>query len=233
VTMTRIESKLSEQEWSQWLDPFCAIQMLKRAGLEDDERAVGWLAARLEFGELRGAGYAIMDSVESDSRDIHLGVHPTTVWSDIVLISWKHDFWVSGTYVPTANDHLVLGIRYARSEQQSHIPRYTHLLHKVRFEPDLITWFCDQRKGATSTGIGTQVMVKKPAGGRPPKPFWDELWASIAAQMFNGDFKPDKQADIEKAMHDWLGRNSKNAGETAVRAKARLLWAALNEEVTN
>jgi hypothetical protein len=56
MAMTQRESKISEQAWLQWLDPFSATQMIKRAGLDDSERAVGWLVGRLELGELRGAG---------------------------------------------------------------------------------------------------------------------------------------------------------------------------------
>jgi hypothetical protein len=132
------------------------------------------------------------------------------------------------------DDDLSLDILYASRRPVPRAPRsYPHLLHKVRFEPDLIRSFCDLVTKPASTPSARNDLSAKSSGGRPPKSFWDRLWASIAVQMFNGDFKPDKQADIEKAMHDWLARNSEDAGETAVRARAKLLWTELKKEDEN
>lgn len=61
-------------------------------------------------------------------------------------------------------------------------------------------------------------------GGRPPAPFWDDMWAAIAIALFVGDLQPKTQADIEKAMADWLVSNGHSAGVSTVRGRARRLW---------
>ncbi|MDQ0839416.1 hypothetical protein [Sphingomonas faeni] len=64
-------------------------------------------------------------------------------------------------------------------------------------------------------------------GGRKPHAFWEPLLVEMARQLYVGDLDPKAQADIEKAMHDWLVANSYEAGETAVRERASRLWAEI------
>ena len=63
-----------------------------------------------------------------------------------------------------------------------------------------------RREGATGPShLGTQ-----PAGSR-----------------IEGDLQPRRQADVERAMHDWLSLNTYEAGETQVRARAKAVWEAI------
>jgi hypothetical protein len=55
------------------------------------------------------------------------------------------------------------------------------------------------------------------------------MWAAISVALYTGDLQPKTQADIERAMHDWLASNSIDAGDTAVRTRARKLWHKLEE----
>jgi hypothetical protein len=64
-------------------------------------------------------------------------------------------------------------------------------------------------------------------GGRPPAEFWDDMWAAIAAALYNGDLKPKSQADVERAMLEWIEDNGNSAVESTVRARARRLWDRL------
>lgn len=66
-------------------------------------------------------------------------------------------------------------------------------------------------------------------GGKPLAKHWDSMWAAIAVQLYNGDLKPETQADIERAMLDWLTQNEIDAGERTVRNRARSLWQTLIE----
>lgn len=71
--------------------------------------------------------------------------------------------------------------------------------------------------------------LKGSSGGRPPKAFWEDLWAEIARQLYEGDLKPDKQVDIENAMNIWLDENGHLAGETQVRERARKLFKTISK----
>lgn len=65
-------------------------------------------------------------------------------------------------------------------------------------------------------------------GGRPPADFWDAMWAAIAVSLFNGDLAPKSQADVERAMTDWIEANGHSAAVSTVRARARRLWDRLS-----
>jgi hypothetical protein len=50
------------------------------------------------------------------------------------------------------------------------------------------------------------------------------MWAAIAANLFNGDLKPNTQADIERAIADWIAANGFDATASTIRERARMLW---------
>lgn len=69
-------------------------------------------------------------------------------------------------------------------------------------------------------------------GGRPPAEFWDDMWAAIAVSLYSGDLQPKSQADIQRAMLEWIETNGGSASESTVKSRARRLWdklAALDE----
>ena len=220
------ESNFTEEVWNSWLEPFHAVRMLIEAGLDDREHAVNWLKGRLRGGELCAGGLHIQllgDSLTA-SEWVFARYKPQT-WTHVAAIPWKDDFWVSGDYQP--DDPL----DYLRRTPEP--DEFSDYLTSVRFEPILIKAFCERvAKPPVLLPQPTSRSVHS-AGGRPPKLFWDSLWASVAAQLYNGDLKPKRQSDIERAMHDWLVTNGHDAGETAVRAKAKQLWYAINSEVEN
>lgn len=210
--------KIAREVHPTWLTPFDAVQLLLSAGLEDREHAVNWLAARLKSGELRAIAidYEITDDYQIGDEYCYFAA--VRLWKNIDKIPWKHDFWISGSY---SNDSDM----FVESVTPGGI-----VIIDARFEPEIIQAFVG-RAIANQANVKPPYLPKKQQGGRPPKPFWDELWVSISAQLHNGDLQPKRQADIEKAVHDWLVFNGKEAGETAVRAKAKLLWTAIQTEV--
>lgn len=69
-------------------------------------------------------------------------------------------------------------------------------------------------------------------GGRPPAEFWDDMWAAIAVSLYSGDFEPKSQADVQRAMLEWIEGNNHSVAESTVKSRARRLWdriAALDE----
>jgi hypothetical protein len=55
------------------------------------------------------------------------------------------------------------------------------------------------------------------------------MWAALAVMLYTGDLQPKTQADIERAMKDWLAARDLHVGDTAVRGRARQLWQKLQE----
>lgn len=76
--------------------------------------------------------------------------------------------------------------------------------------------------------------VSVPAkGGRPPKPFWDELWAEIVCQVYTGKLIPEKQSDIERAMLEWATSREEKLSEMSARTAARKVISAIAREDKN
>lgn len=65
--------------------------------------------------------------------------------------------------------------------------------------------------------------IRAPRGGRPPAEFWDDMWAAIAAQLYDGTLQPKTQADIERSMADWIQANGHDAASSTIRGRARRL----------
>jgi hypothetical protein len=67
-------------------------------------------------------------------------------------------------------------------------------------------------------------------GGRPSAKWWDDLWVEICSDLYNGDLTPESQADIERAMFDWLATKQLHSAESTVRERARKLWKAIGKK---
>ncbi len=68
---------------------------------------------------------------------------------------------------------------------------------------------------------------KKNPGGRPRSDHWDQMWASIAVQLFSGELRPVRQADIKQAMLDWFAREQIDVSDSSVIKRARMLFHEL------
>lgn len=77
------------------------------------------------------------------------------------------------------------------------------------------------------TAKAKKSQIAKNPGGKPLAKHWDEMWAAIAAQLWNGDIDPRTQADLKRAMFDWLNAAGVDVGDTAVTQRARQLWQAM------
>jgi len=67
-------------------------------------------------------------------------------------------------------------------------------------------------------------VIKLGKTGRPTAAFWDDMWASIASDLYTGDLKPRTQAELEQAMLQWIEDHGQTAATSTVRGRARRLW---------
>jgi hypothetical protein len=74
-----------------------------------------------------------------------------------------------------------------------------------------------------SSKMGNKV-VESRKGGRPPAEFWDDMWAAIATALYSGELKPKSQADIQRAMAEWIEGKGHSAADSTVKGRARRLW---------
>ncbi len=64
-------------------------------------------------------------------------------------------------------------------------------------------------------------------GGKPIAAHWDQMWSSIAVELWLGILKPKRQGDVTKAMKAWFEAEDIEVSDTAVVERARKLWAAI------
>jgi len=62
-------------------------------------------------------------------------------------------------------------------------------------------------------------------GGKPSHPYWEEAILRVAHQMHLGDFKPQRQADVARALADWIvAAGHEEPGPTALKTRAKLVF---------
>jgi hypothetical protein len=71
------------------------------------------------------------------------------------------------------------------------------------------------------------------AGGRRTADWWPDLLIELCFRHFRGDLKPTKQADVERAMQQWISEHGFEAAVSTVRERARKLWQAIQREAEN
>ena len=78
--------------------------------------------------------------------------------------------------------------------------------------------------------IATPSQSQISKGGRLPVADWEAAMVEMARALYSGDLKPKTQADIERAIADYLSKKEKNASESTIREHARPLWQAIGSK---
>ena len=89
----------------------------------------------------------------------------------------------------------------------------------------------DFERGSTDYASSSLPVTAQPRkGGRRPAEFWDDMWAAIGAALYVGDLKPKAQADIERAMADWIVARGHEAASSTIRDRAHRLWDLIRRD---
>ena len=70
-------------------------------------------------------------------------------------------------------------------------------------------------------------------GGRPRKEWWDDLWCGVWGQVYRGALLPKTQADLERAMIEWVEDRGKAVSESTIRPLARKMFLEMQREGGN
>lgn len=136
-----------------------------------------------------------------DGRDLGKRLIPRELWQAVSRTDvWKTD-------------------RFRLSGQRENGTPWSVSAYDVRIDPNAQT--------IPPPVPGPPPQPAQKARGRLPASWWDDLWVELCRQLYAGDLKPDSQAVIERAMHDWLAARGMEAGETTIRERARRLYRAL------
>jgi hypothetical protein len=55
----------------------------------------------------------------------------------------------------------------------------------------------------------------------------------VWGKIYRGEFKPERLAEVERAMLEWASANGHDLGESTVRDRARKLLKAIDDEGEN
>jgi hypothetical protein len=66
--------------------------------------------------------------------------------------------------------------------------------------------------------------------GPKPKSFWGDAMAAMEASISAGELLASSQADIERAMAQWIGDQGYDAGESTIRNYAKPVWERVSRE---
>ena len=102
---------------------------------------------------------------------------------------------------------------------------------------DFITWI---KYGSERKALGVEFLESdiedmipcttiepKSRKGRAPAIWWEDCLIAMFVAIYSNDLKLNKQADLEKAMADWISINGHSATDSTVRIRASKLWKAL------
>jgi hypothetical protein len=215
----RVEKVESKEEW---ISAAAAEQLLKPAFGTYEARLT--ICKRAHSGMVRArAQRFIMDSRATDNIEI-----PKIFWwaegHQSLNQNWTagdFDTWLDSSKL-TGNLHLSGGkvhleafnVSFLRADIETLLPAATPAPAEVPAAP--------------AAAPAVDLVQSTPSkGGRYPAEFWDDLWVEIARQLYEGDLKPKKQVDIEKAMMDWLAVRGITPGATTIRERASKLWQAI------
>jgi hypothetical protein len=176
--------------------------------------ASDWESARRVIAKALADGIidAVAKVVMRDGSRSHNKPIPHAWWKDWSY--WDDDsFWETGTTVFPKRAATGYGGQSSG----------TTTAYGVRLEANGILLL----GGKISSPPPKEAKPEKHPGGRPPNRYWEAVLIEVARQLYTGDLQPNKQVDIETAMHDWLVANGHDPGTTQVRERAKLLWAAI------
>lgn len=73
------------------------------------------------------------------------------------------------------------------------------------------------------SGAGPALRQPDPRGA-PPKTIFEDALLAVAHKWHLGDFKPSRQADVQRELEQWLSDHGAGVGTTSVKERAKKLW---------
>lgn len=206
------EEEVTQEEFeTRWLSPVGAVTLTQLGPM----RGTPAILQRLCAGTLRSVvGELVLQRHGEEPQHAKLIPLTPSFWQ---RAEWAEDF--TSPFWFSLGDKTLPG-----TDPQTGMPQRTDLFD-VRFEPTAV------RRLVPTAVIHAKAPENESSGRRGPKTkeFWEPMWAAIAAQAARGELATTKQADVQRAMEDWLSDNDHDAGETAVKQRVKAFWEAFNK----
>jgi hypothetical protein len=210
-------------DFSNWLTPMDALAYAAKCVGPDRAGKAVW--------QLLSGG--MIDAVADSSSRTPKDRSPITKdeRSEIPRAIWAHfaetgsDLWVAGYarfYIFKGNDagtvYRYFRIRLNPDQLKANLPSPRFFVATKAKAPE------PQSPSSEETPVPADTANK---GGRPRKEWWDDFWIEICRQIWVGDLQPKTQADLERAMIEWVeNHRTGEVGETTIKAAAKRLFKA-------
>ena len=208
---------LSPDKVSRWLSAYEALSGIE-AAIPNRPTAISALLRRLRHGLILTAAMCSRWQNAGDfNSDLEVPVLiPAGHWSHFPQVGSSADyiFWNTGDirFKLNINDQFEdVAVQY----------------FGVRFNPEGIEEMIASAGGPVSGATQIEAPSASNKSGRSRADFWDDLWADICGEIYEGTLVPNRQADIEKAMLDWATNHRHELSEAGARTRARKLFNRL------
>jgi hypothetical protein len=212
------------KEFANWLTPALAIEILDSVYGSDSNSFTSKraLTQRLAAGVITGI------AEQSKTRDEPLRRYVAIARHHWDLIAPDGLFWSTGDATYYARDPSSLSQMLFRQ-------------FNIRFEPFGIEQIVASATPRSSAAAASAAIQPDPSiakangppepgiakGGAPRKSWWDDFWIEICRQIYDNELKVETQADLERAMLQWVeNHHDGDVGETTIKTAARKLFRA-------
>lgn len=195
---------------------------------------IGWCAAELVSARCNRAVWVGEGGPRRTEDDVYV---PTEFWEKLVRAPPVTADWVSGDFSAylvdvRAGSGLLrfFGVSFSKSSLVAQLPPALQL--PPASPPSSAVSSGTMAAPTTSPARTPQADSGNGAphlGGRPRKDFWEPLLIAVGMAIYDG-FQPGRIADVERWMADWLSTNGFEAGEVAIRQRARAVFVAYEAE---
>lgn len=231
---------ISSEEYARWIPIRDALgQVAEVMHFPNAAIAIG---QRLKAGLIVAAAESVVGGRSGKERADYVKVPPAH-WAANWVTNSASTFWSTGqmtasqrtAYRDSPVSHTYFGLRLDPDGLAKLLPQ-----PKGQLEDTLETLKATSRRLDKIQGASEQLdailearraQPQPPAsqrerhgGGRPPLAFWEDAILTIAQRIHLGDFKPTRQADVQRALAEYLAEHGFEAGDTATKERAKKLW---------
>lgn len=233
---------LTKEDFKKWITPMEALDILRAAFTDHYTNPRETLLSALTAGVVTGV--AGRSSRQNGRIVRELEEIQARTWEDIVTTDsvWTTSHTIYTERTPgsygSSTKVSVFGVKFNPDAVRKLVPESLAVPSKPRMSAGPASRQRDIPLLAADDGLVGRsqpraLRAAKNVGGRPKKEFWDDFWIEICRQIYEGSLIPKTQADLQRAMEQWVSDHGHDAGETVMKAAAKKLFNAWKLGVGN
>lgn len=200
-----------------WVASKSAVERVMRATGQSAQKSLDAIIAYVKTGDIQARTMVLTEEIhrqgfskqKNETRDVSV---PLWFWDDFSARGWPSFNWQTDVFTCRGfqgSKHMTVTLTGVQFDARG-LDILDPPTRQERIEP------LPPNKVGRPTGTGLEDMIM-----------------DIFAKIHFGDLKPERQAHIEAAMHEWLSARNFAVSASTVRKRARKMWDALHREDEN